>query len=273
MTKSLKQFLGFLLLVLLASSCIPNEKVVYLQNKELAPRLENDSLISLTRIDYRLQPNDILLINFYSRAKEEVEKYYPIFARPDNILNSGNRSGQQAGVNDPYLTGYNVDREGKIEINTLGRVQAAGLTITELKYAIEDLIRPDIKDILVSVKLSGIPYTIYGEINNVGPNVLRQYEANLLEAIAAAGDLTINADRSHVKILRQYPDGVRIHEVDVTGRSFIETEFFFLQPDDIIYAPPLKIREVGSGDTFLETFATIITVISGTALIISIITN
>ena len=76
-----------------------------------------------------------------------------------------------------------------------------------------------------------------------------------------------------MKILRQYPDGIRIHEVDVTGRAFIETEFFFLQPDDIIYVPPLKIREVGSGDTFLDTFATIITVISGTALIISIVTN
>lgn len=277
MIKVFKQLFVFVMLVILASSCIPNEKVVYLQNKELDPRLENDSLISLTRIDYRLQPNDILLINFYSRQEEAVEKFYPLFARPNNIFNQGNRSGNngQGGVNDPYLTGYNVDKEGNIEINALGRVKAAGLTTSELKYEIErQIIEKDgINDILVSVKLSGIPYTIYGEINNVGPNLLRQYEANLLEAIATAGDLTINADRNHVKILRQYPDGIRIHDVDVTGRSFIETELFFIQPDDIIYVPPLKIREVGSGDTFLDTFATIITVISGTALIISIVTN
>jgi polysaccharide export outer membrane protein len=275
MIKVLKQIVVFAMLVALASSCIPNEKVVYLQNKELAPRLRNDSLINLTRVDYRLQPNDILLINFYSSQLEAVERYYPVFARPDNLMRVSGQGngGAQGGMNDPYLTGYNVDKDGNIEINGLGRVKASGLTTTELKYAIEELIRPDIKDILVSVKLSGIPYTIYGEINTVGPNLLRQYEANLLEAIAAAGDLTINADRNHVKILRQYPDGIRIHEVDVTGRAFIETEFFFLQPDDIIYVPPLKIREVGSGDTFLDTFATIITVISGTALIISIVTN
>lgn len=275
MIKTVKQLLAISAVIILASSCIPNEKVVYLQNKDLTPRLENDSLISLTRIDYKLQPNDILLINFYSREEEAVEKFYPLFARPDNILNSGRGGGNQGGVNDPYLTGYNVDKEGTIEINALGRVKAAGLTTSELKYEIERQIKEKdgINDILVSVKLSGIPYTIYGEINEVGPNLLRQYEANLLEAIAAAGDLTINADRAHIKILRQYPDGVRVHEVDVTGRAFIETELFFLQPDDIIYAPPLKIREVGSGDTFLETFATIITVISGTALIISIISN
>ena len=277
MTKILKQFLGLSLLITLVSSCIPNEKVLYLQNKELDSRLENDSLISLTRIDYRLQPNDILLINFYSRQEDAVKEFYPLFARPDNILNQGNRGGTngQGGVNDPYLTGYNVDKEGNIEINALGRVKAAGLTTSELKYEIERQIKEKdgINDILVSVKLSGIPYTIYGEINDVGSNLLRQYEVNLLEAIAAAGDLTINADRNHVKILRQYPDGIRIHDVDVTGRSFIETEFFFIQPDDIIYVPPLKIREVGSGDTFLDTFAKIITVISGTALIISIVTN
>lgn len=63
----------FLFVIALASSCIPNEKVVYLQNKEDVPELGNDTLIALTRIDYRLQPNDILLINFYAKELEAVE--------------------------------------------------------------------------------------------------------------------------------------------------------------------------------------------------------
>lgn len=264
----------FLLVIALASSCIPNEKVVYMQNKDFEERLSNDSLISLNRIDYRLQPNDILLINFYSSQSGEVEKYYPVFARPDNILSQGNGGGNNGGgLNDPYIIGYNVDKDGTIEINALGRVQAAGLTITELKYAIEERIREDINDILVSVKLSGIPFTIFGEVNGGGPQLIRDYEVNLLEAIAASGDLTLNADRAHVQILRQYPNGARIHEVDVTGRKFIESPYFFIQPDDLIYVPPLKIRELGTGQTGLETFATIISVISGTALIISILSR
>lgn len=267
----IKQTFAFLIIVVLACSCIPNEKVVYMQDK--SGTVPNDSLIVLKRIDYRLQPNDILLINFYSSQLEAVEKYYPVFARPDALIgatngNQGNNSGP-----DPYLTGYNVDKEGNIEINGLERVKASGLTTTELKYAIEEIIREEITDILVSVKLSGIPYTIFGEVGNVGPNIIRQYEANLLEAIAGAGGLTLNADRSHVSILRQYPDGARIHEIDVTSRDFIKTEFYFLQPDDMIYIPPLKIRELGTGETALQTFATLISVISGTALIISVLTN
>jgi len=265
--------LGFMTLVI--SSCIPNEKVMYMQNKSGLEKLENEALIPLKRVDYRLQPNDILLINFYSRELEEVEKYYPIFARPDNLMRIGQQgnNGNNNGINDPYLTGYNVDKNGEIEINTLGRVQASGLTTTELKHQIEELIRPDVKDILVSVKLSGIPFTIYGEVNAPGPQLVRQYDLNLLEAIARSGDLTINANRGNVLIMRQYPDGAKIHKVDVTGRDFIESELFFVQPDDLIYVPPLKIRELGTGETALETFATLVSVISGTVLIISVLTN
>lgn len=268
----LKLAVGFLFILFLASSCIPNEKVVYLQDK--TQEIPNDSLITLERIDYKLQPNDILLVNFYSSDLEAVEKYYPVFARPGSVSLVGNNNGANGNNGpDPYLTGYNVDKEGNIEINALGRVKAAGLTTTELKYAIEEQIRPQIKDILVGVKLSGIPYTIFGEVRSVGPNLIRQYEVTLLQAIAEAGDLTLNADRAHVKLLRQYPDGARIHELDVTGRSFLQSEFYFLQPDDIIYVPPLKIRELGTGETALQTFATLISVISGTALIISVLTN
>lgn len=267
------KLMGFLFVVLLASSCIPNEKIVYMQNKGEDVTLNNDSLIALSRVDYRLQPNDILLINFYSSQEDEVAKYYPIFARPDNMLRVGNQGNNNGGLNDPYLTGYNLDRDGMIEINSLGKVEAAGLTTIELKKRIEELISPNIKDIGVSVKLSGIPFTIYGEVNNPGPQLVRQYDLTLLEAIARAGDLTINANRNHVLIMRQYPDGVKIHEVDVTGREFIKSELFFVQPDDLIYVAPLKIRELGTGETGLQTFATIVSVVSGTVLILSVLSN
>ncbi|NVK84724.1 MAG: polysaccharide biosynthesis/export family protein [Cytophagia bacterium] len=266
------KLMGFLFVVLLASSCIPNEKIVYMQNKGEDVTLNNDSLIALSRVDYRLQPNDILLINFYASQEDEVSKYYPIFARPDNMLRVGNQ-GNNGGLNDPYLTGYNLDRDGMIEINSLGKVKAAGLTTIELKKKIEDMIKEDVKDIGVSVKLSGIPFTIYGEVNNPGPQLVRQYDLTLLEAIARAGDLTINANRNHVLIMRQYPDGVKIHEVDVTGREFIRSELFFVQPDDLIYVAPLKIREIGTGETGLQTFATIVSVVSGTVLILSVLSN
>lgn len=178
-------------------------------------------------------------------------------------------------MGDPYLTGYNIDRNGDVEINGLGRIAAAGLTTDELKYKIEDAIRTQdgISDILVGVKLQGIPFTIFGEVGSAGKKVVREYELTLLEAIATSGDLTLNADREHILILRDYPEGVRVHEVDVLGRALIPTEYWFIQPDDVIYVPPLKIRELGVGTNALQNLAVIVSVLSSTTLIISILTR
>lgn len=269
------KLMGFLFVVLLASSCIPNEKIVYLQNKDDLPELANDTLIALTRIDYRLQPNDILLINFYSKETEAVEKYYPIFQRRAMMSSGGSGNNSNNLMNDPYMTGYNIDKNGEIEINGIGRIKAAGLTTDSLKYVIEETIRTKdgVNDILVGVKLQGIPYTIFGEVGSPGKKVERVYELTLLQAIANSGDLTLNANRQHVLLLRDYPEGVRIHELDVTGRSIIPTEYWFIQPDDVIYVPPLKIRELGVGTSALQNLSVIVSVISSTTLIISLLTR
>ncbi|GAB5522340.1 MAG: polysaccharide biosynthesis/export family protein [Roseivirga sp.] len=274
----LPQLLAIAILVLMASSCIPNEKVVYLQNKDgdESPEYGLDTLIKLSRQSYKLQPNDILLINFYSSQPSAVEKFYPLLLRTNALgVNGagGNNGGGGNGQQNLYFTGYNVDKDGFVEINGLGRVSAAGLTNEELKYKLEDLIKEQegVNDILVNVKLDGIRYTIFGEVNFSGPQTLQQYEANVIEAIASSGDLSLNANRQHIQIIRQYPDGVRIHEIDVTDRKLLSSPFYFLQPNDIIYVPPLKIRELGTGETGLATFSSIVGVISGTALIISLI--
>lgn len=284
MKKQKIHFSGFLKVIILTcvltavmSSCIPNEKVVYLQNKggDETPELGLDTLIALSRQDYRLQPNDILLINFYSREQTAVEKYYPLLLRTNAIGGNNNLMGGGGGQINLYFTGYNIDKDGNVEINALGRIPAAGKTTTELKYELERIIKQQdgVNDILVNVKLDGIRYTIFGEVRQPGPRTLQQYEANIIEAIASSGDLSLNANRANVQVIRQYPDGVRFHEVDVTSRELITSPLYFLQPNDIIYVPPLKIRELGTGETGLATFASIISVISGTALIINILSN
>lgn len=270
----IKQFIGFLCVLFLASSCIPNEKVVFLQNKDLLPELGLDTLIALNRQDYRLQPNDILLVNFYAEQQDAIAKFYPLLLRTSG-LNGGAGGTGGGGQQNLYFTGYNVDRDGNVEINALGRIKAAGLTTTELKYKLEELIKEKegVNDILVNVKLDGIRYTIFGEVTGAGPQTLQQYEANIIEAIASSGDLTLNANRKRVQIIRQYPDGVRFHEIDVTDRSLISSPFYFLQPNDIIYVPPLKIRELGTGENGLQTFASIVGIISGVFLVINLVNN
>ena len=269
--KNLKKALAFVFLAALITSCIPNEKVIYVQNKEDDPSLRLDSLISLSRQDYRLQPNDILIINFYSGVPDAVQKFLPLASR-EGSAGGGTDPNQSGGA---YLSGFNLDKEGNIEVPSLGRVKASGLTTFELKYRLEELIKEKdgIIDILVNVKLDGIRYTIFGEVGGTGLKNIQRYEANIIEAIASVGGMTLNANRQHVQIIRQYPDGVRFHEVDVTDRNLVRSKFYFLQPNDIIYVPPLKIREIGAGTTALENLAVIIGAISSATIIINLLGN
>jgi polysaccharide export outer membrane protein len=120
--------------------------------------------------------------------------------------------------------------------------------------------------------LAGIPYTTTGEMSS-GQQIISGSEANLLEAIAAAGGFFINADRQRIQVIRNYEGGFKIHEIDVTQRNLMLSEFWFIKPGDIIYAPPLKLREIGAGDNFLAQLGTVITLIGAVIFFINLSGN
>ncbi len=271
----IKKIVGFVIFAALVSSCIPNERVIYLQNKEDVPELGLDTLIQLNRQEYVLQPNDRITLSFYSEQEQSVEKYNRTGSVAALAANRSNNNQAQGGSAEGTIAVFDLDKEGFIEINTLGRVVASGFTLRELKFELEKKIREEagVKDILVRAGLAGIPYTIYGEIRGGGSSTIFKNEANIIEAISNAGGLNINADRAHVQIFRQYPDGARVHEVDVTDRNLMTSKFYYIQPNDMIYIKPLKIRELGAGSAGLQNFSLIIGTVSSAFIIINLLGN
>ena len=105
--------------------------------------------------------------------------------------------------------------------------------------------------------MSGLKYSTLGEIENKGTQVLYQDRVNILEAIANAGDITQTGDRKDVLILRQYPQGQKIHHIDLTDMAAMKSEFYYIQPNDIIMVKPLKRKSLGGGQTATQTLTTI----------------
>jgi polysaccharide export outer membrane protein len=60
-----------------------------------------------------------------------------------------------------------------------------------------------------------------------------------------AGDLTDFAERKKVKLMRQTEDGIDVYTIDLTRDDIIESEFYYIMPNDIIYVEPLKIKQFG----------------------------
>lgn len=266
-----KKILGLVVLITLVSSCIPNEKVIYSQNKDGKEELDLNTLITPPRSEYYLQPRDILSINFFSNVESEVEPFKQSTADVLATSGSNRQSGGQQSSGQSLGQTFVIDNNGFLLINTLEPIKATGLTTKKLKDELESIIKKEkgIKDISVNVSLAGIRYTTIGEMGT-GQQLIAGSEANIIEAIAAAGDLTINADRQKIWILRNYEDGSMWHEIDLTRRDLMLTEFWYIKPGDIIYAPPLKLREIGAGDNFLSQLGVVVGLISTGIFLISL---
>lgn len=246
----------YIILIFSVSSCIPNKDLVYLQNKKGTNQsIEIDQSFAKP---YKVQVNDILKINIKALDQKLVE-----------IFNPTNASAQNNNQNTPealYFNGFVVDDHGNVRIPILGSLNVLGFTLEEIQQTIEKRLLDEYfkseARVFVNVKLAGLRYTINGEINSPGTNVLYQDNATIMEAIANSGDITLTGDRKKVQIIRKVPYGYETHYLDLTNSESMKSPYFFIQPNDYIYIKPLKQKSWGTGTTGMQTVGTIITALS-----------
>lgn len=255
-----------ILLVILASisSCIPTKKLTYLQeNTEKV----NDSLISLhlQQQPYRVQVGDVLSVRLKALDQELVEFFNPIGSGSTN-LNEGY-----------YYDGFAVDRHGNIRMPTLGEMNVLGRTTEEIRGIVEQKLLEDYfeeeANIFVTVKLAGIRYTMVGEIGSPGIKTELTEKLSVMQAIANSGDIPLTGDRTDVIIIRQYPGGQKIHHIDLTTIDAMSSPYYYVQPNDMIVVNPLPQKSLGAGTTGLDSFRTILTVITALTTTILLFTR
>lgn len=226
MNRVFAKILVFALAALVIASCSSTKKVVYLQ--DLEPEV---SLTLKERELIRFEPGDRLRIVVHSRDAEIVRVF--------NLLDN---SGQGNGHHSPYT----IDQNGYIDMPVLGTIKIAGLTreetINEIKYKLLEMRL--VKDPIVTIEYEDLCYYIIGEVSSRGRKTITKDHITLLEAIADAGDLTIDGRRDNVLVLRtvngrQTPYRVNLLETE----SLYSSPVFYLQQDDIIYVEPNKKRK------------------------------
>ena len=191
---------------------------------------------------------------------------------PGSAMNQNMQAGVQSGGDLYYMTGYSVNEEGVIELPFVGEINVQGQTLEEAKVSINAEVSKMFKSFHLQVKLGGIRYSALGEFGNPGKKVILQNQATIFEAIAASGDLTQVANRNEVRLIRQYPDGTKIHTINLLDQSIISSPYYFIQPNDVLYAEPLPQKSWGVGVTGAQTLSTIVSTLSTSlALTLSII--
>jgi polysaccharide export outer membrane protein len=250
--------------IMMLASCVSNKKVVYMQELETGTTVQYDSLLKISYPKYRLQVGDI--INLDVRSSDPTATV--IFLPQGGGNNAGQLANSASDVN--YLTGITINENGDVELPLVGYVNIQDKTLKEAKEIIETEITRYILDPYVLIRLGGIPYTAIGEFRRPGRYSVLKSNLTIFEAVANAGDLTVLANRKNTTLIRQYPNGQRVHLIDLTDRELIRTPFYYVQPNDQIYVQPLKVRQLGGGIgvTGFQSFIQALTLISTTLLII-----
>jgi polysaccharide export outer membrane protein len=225
-----------------------------------------DPQINVTPIDYKIMPYD----NLYIRVITPDPQWSVLF-------NSGS-AGQGGGTmteESAALQGYPVDSKGDIEIPFVGKMAVEGKTLSEIKVNLDSIFKNYLNDAAITVRLVNNYVSVLGEVRIPGRYPLTKDRVNIFEALSLAGDLNEFSNRQKVKLIRQSQYGPIVKEFSLLDRNILTSEFYYLMPNDIIYAQPVKGRSfninsnvfqilLGSFTTILSSITTLLVIINYT---------
>ncbi|HSQ01050.1 MAG TPA: polysaccharide biosynthesis/export family protein [Candidatus Dormibacteraeota bacterium] len=168
---------------------------------------------------------------------------------PPYAINVGDHLGVKFYQNPDLNEEVIVRPDGKISLQLIGEIQAAGIEPGTLQAHIEDAYRGELAAprVVVMVRELGARVYVGGEVGKPGVVPLTA-NLTLVQAIQEAGGLLSSAHLSQVVLIRRDANGNPVgHAIDV--RPVIggtqPAEDVPLQPFDIAYVPPSKIADVG----------------------------
>ena len=155
------------------------------------------------------------------------------------------------GVTSANLTAamqeYVVDNKGDIDFPRLGKIHVAGMTTYELKDYLIKRISEYVKNPMVTVTLQGYRIVVMGEVREPQTINTSADRFSILDALAAAGDLTDYALRDNIIVMRRTADNqIEYHKVDLHDSSIVSSPYFWLQNNDVVLVSPNRIKEDNS---------------------------
>lgn len=263
--KKLSLFFTVSLVLAFFSSCGSVKNIAYIQNSDSVNYDRSQYLY-----DAKIMPKDELTIS--------VNTTNPEVSLPFNLLMQNSyQQGRTLSTGGGTLMPYLVDTEGSINFPIIGRLQVAGLTKRQCERMIQDKIRPFLaegENPIVTVRMSSYSISVLGEVAKPGSYMVSREEINILEALAQAGDLTIYGVRDRVKLIRKNASGRKeIHTLNLNDADIVNSPYFYLQQNDIVYVEPNKVKAQNSSVGSMTTlwFSATSILISLTSLLYNIL--
>lgn len=258
------RFFYCFLITLLFGACAVPKDVVYFQGVDnlTAAQIEqmNQTYIS------KIVPDDLLTIT--------VTAWDPTVVTPFNPpVYSYSSQGDASVTSSTQLHTYLVDKEGNINFPVIGKIQAAGYSKQEFNEMMQEKISKYVKEPIVNVQIVNYKITLTGEVSRPGAITVRNDRISIVDAIGQSGDLTINANRKNILIIRDNNGEKEFGRIDLTDPTLFVSPYYYLRQNDVVYVEPNNAKKRNANYSQAEQYKLTIfsTLLSTVSVISSII--
>jgi len=198
------------------SSCISSEEINYMQ-----PIDKNYPLQEYT--EYKLTVGDMISCAISSSDRELVSTFNTVLSSNQNILKT-----------------YTIYEDSTVVLPFFGKAKVAGYTVQEAEEIVQKVMQESVKDVQVKISIANNFFYIYA---NDKRGSYRVYKDNLtiFQALAISQQTTGSMDLTRVTIIRKNENGYTDKKTfDLRSQDVIQSEFYYIQPNDVIYFPTNK---------------------------------
>lgn len=173
--------------------------------------------------EYRLQVEDKISCVVSSSDKELVD-----------VFNSVLTTNQSASKT------YIIYGDSTVIFPFFGKVKIAGCTVQEAEKLIQKKMQESVIDAQVKVILASNSFYILASNQRSYKSVYKE-NMTIFQALATAQQTTGSMDVSKISILRKDYSGRTVQKIfDLRTQDIIQSEFYYVQPNDVIYIPTNK---------------------------------
>jgi polysaccharide biosynthesis/export protein len=245
------------------SSCGSTKGLLYIHGA-----FDTAKLSQINPIEPIIRKGDILSIIVYSDNPEATKIYNQSLI---TTAGTGGAYGSAAGVGSaPAAPGYQVDLDGNMVFQGLGKIHVEGLTKAELKDTLDARLMPFLLHPYYNINFLNYKFTMMGEVTKPGIITIPGERINILQAIALAGDLSVFASRDSVLIIRETNNKREFARLNLTQPQIMASPYFYIQQNDIIIVQPLKKKSVANDVVTLRNITIASTIVSTFAILYSI---
>jgi polysaccharide export outer membrane protein len=204
----------------------------------------NSTEYSFDRTSKKIKPFDELYIKILSTDEKTA-----------NIFSPETRS---SNFNDLYLQSYMVNERGTIYFPFVGEILVNNLTLEEASQKIQSALSQYLLNTAVRVRFINNNVTVLGAVNKEGDYGFSVDKITVFQAIGLAGGISAYGSRKEVTVIRVINDKVTYNKVDLSDKKIVESNFYYIEPNDVIVVKPLRaITHTFQNNTYATVLATI----------------